>query len=65
MLDLSAVAFGADIDPVRDYSGIDGERRITVAAKTGKAFLASHQIYGGFPAFYTDGRGFLSHPIPS
>jgi len=42
MFDLPAVAFGADIHPVRDYSGIGDERRITFAAKTGKAFLASH-----------------------
>jgi hypothetical protein len=65
MLNLSAVAFWADIHPVRNYSGIDDEGRIAFGAKIGKAFLASHQICGGFLAFYTDGCGFLSHNAPS
>ncbi|HEX9715365.1 MAG TPA: hypothetical protein VGA28_06705, partial [Desulfurivibrionaceae bacterium] len=65
MLNLPAVAFGADIHPVRDHPGIDGERRKTFAAKIGKAFLASHQACGGFLAFYTNGCGFLFHGFPS
>lgn len=65
MLDLPAVAFWADIYPVRDYPGIENERRETSGAKIGEAFLATHQTCRGFPAFYTDGRGFLCHNAPS
>lgn len=65
MLNLPAVAFWADIHPVRDHSGIDDEGRIAFVAKIGKAFLASHQVCGGFLTFYTDGRVFLSHNFSS
>jgi hypothetical protein len=61
VLDLSAIAFGAEIYLVCYHTGIDDKRWITSTTKTGEAFLEFHQTCGGLLTFYTDGLGFLSH----